>query len=112
MTCERCARTVAQALESVPGAAARVSFAEAKAVVTGRGTAGASDLPAAVAESGFRARVLAIDDRESQRDTQDELHVAILGGGSAAFAAAIRAAEEGARVTLIERGTLGGTCVN
>lgn len=40
------------------------------------------------------------------------LHIAILGSGSAAFACAIRAAEEGARVTMIERGTLGGTCVN
>ena len=36
----------------------------------------------------------------------------ILGGGSAAFAAAIRAAELGARVTMVERGTMGGTCVN
>ena len=38
--------------------------------------------------------------------------VVVLGGGSAGFAAAIRAAELGARVTLIEGGTLGGTCVN
>lgn len=38
--------------------------------------------------------------------------VAILGGGSAAFAAALRCAELGARVTMIERGTIGGTCVN
>ena len=28
------------------------------------------------------------------------------------MAAALKAAERGARVTLIERGTLGGTCVN
>ncbi len=41
------------------------------------------------------------------------LHVAIIGTGSAAFAAAIRAAENGARVTLIEAGdVIGGTCVN
>jgi mercuric reductase len=41
------------------------------------------------------------------------LHVAIIGTGSAAFAAAIRAAEEGARVTLIEASeVIGGTCVN
>jgi mercuric reductase len=36
----------------------------------------------------------------------------IVGGGSAGFAAAIKGAEEGARVGLIEGGTLGGTCVN
>ena len=40
------------------------------------------------------------------------LHVAIVGSGSGAFAAAIRAAENGARVTIIEAGTIGGTCVN
>lgn len=38
--------------------------------------------------------------------------IVVLGGGSAGFAAAIRAADLGARVTLIEGGTLGGTCVN
>lgn len=41
------------------------------------------------------------------------LHVAIIGSGSAAFAAAIKAVEEGARVTLIEGAeVIGGTCVN
>jgi mercuric reductase len=40
------------------------------------------------------------------------LHIAIIGSGSGAFAAAIRAAKAGARVTMIENGTLGGTCVN
>jgi len=40
------------------------------------------------------------------------LHIAIIGSGSGAFAAAIRAVERGARVTMIEQGTLGGTCVN
>nr|WP_298394145.1 mercury(II) reductase [uncultured Azonexus sp.] len=40
------------------------------------------------------------------------LHIAIIGSGGAAMAAALKAVEQGARVTLIERGTLGGTCVN
>lgn len=41
------------------------------------------------------------------------LHLAIVGGGSAAFAAAIRASEAGARVTMIDGAEdLGGTCVN
>jgi len=41
------------------------------------------------------------------------LHVAIVGTGSGAFAAAIKAVEEGARVTIIEGGeVIGGTCVN
>ena len=42
----------------------------------------------------------------------EELHIAVIGSGGAAMAAALTAVEQGARVTLIERGTLGGTCVN
>src|SRR6266478_6743092 len=36
----------------------------------------------------------------------------IVGGGSAGFAAAIQATDLGARVAIVEGGTLGGTCVN
>ena len=44
---------------------------------------------------------------------KSQLHVAIIGTGSAAFACAIKAAEAGARVTLIEGGeVIGGCCVN
>ena len=39
-------------------------------------------------------------------------HIAVIGSGGAAMAAALKGVERGARVTLIERGTLGGTCVN
>jgi mercuric reductase len=38
--------------------------------------------------------------------------IAIVGSGSAAFAAAIRATGLGASVAMIERGRVGGTCVN
>ena len=40
------------------------------------------------------------------------LHIAVIGSGGAALAAALKAVERGARVTLIERGVIGGTCVN
>ncbi len=39
-------------------------------------------------------------------------HIAIIGSGGASMAAALKATERGARVTLIERGIIGGTCVN
>ncbi len=45
-------------------------------------------------------------------ETTTGLKVLIIGSGSAAFACAIRAAEEGATVTLVESGTIGGCCVN
>jgi dihydrolipoamide dehydrogenase len=40
------------------------------------------------------------------------MHIAIIGGGPAGYVGAIRAAQLGAEVTLIERGGLGGTCLH
>jgi len=49
----------------------------------------------------------------SKTSRNDESHLVIIGGGSAAFAAATRADELGGRVTLINDGLpIGGTCVN
>jgi mercuric reductase len=42
----------------------------------------------------------------------DPFDLLILGSGSTAFAAAIKASELGARVAMVERRTLGGTCAN
>jgi mercuric reductase len=41
-----------------------------------------------------------------------EYDLAVIGAGSAGFSAAITAAEQGAKVALIGKGTIGGTCVN
>jgi mercuric reductase len=46
------------------------------------------------------------------RANKNDFDLFVLGGGSAAFAAAIRAAELGARVGVAEEGVIGGTCVN
>lgn len=44
--------------------------------------------------------------------TDSRADLAIIGSGSAAFAAAIGATNLGKRVVMVERGTVGGTCVN
>ncbi|MDQ3893333.1 MAG: FAD-dependent oxidoreductase, partial [Actinomycetota bacterium] len=44
--------------------------------------------------------------------TSDSFDLAIVGSGAAAFSAAIRASELGAQVAMVERGIVGGTCVN
>jgi mercuric reductase len=46
------------------------------------------------------------------KNANSPLHIAVIGSGGAAMAAALQAAERGAHITLIERGTIGGTCVN
>jgi len=45
-------------------------------------------------------------------DGDEALDLLVIGSGSAGFAAAIRATELGASVAMVERGALGGTCVN
>ncbi|MBI4538971.1 MAG: mercury(II) reductase [Gemmatimonadetes bacterium] len=118
MTCDHCERTVARALQSAPGVEAvlEVSHAGAFARITTRPEATPASIESAVARAGYQARVRA--DKQapgvpaviSRRG--GEVDLAIVGGGSAGFAAAIKAAELGARVAMAEGGTLGGTCVN
>lgn len=51
-------------------------------------------------------------DNGSRRAKGSPLRIAVIGSGGAAMGAALKAAELGAAVTLIERGAIGGTCVN
>jgi len=44
--------------------------------------------------------------------TMERKKIAIIGGGPAGYASAIRAAHLGAQVTLVEKDRVGGTCVN
>ncbi len=52
------------------------------------------------------------DLRRSAVSREAAYDLAIVGSGGGAFAAAIAATERGARVVMVERGTLGGSCVN
>lgn len=128
MTCDGCASHVEKALLKVPGVCqTKVSYAEETALVSGDGALDPSALSAAVQAAGYQAvvakrarasgpserRAGKMLDREAKQESRGmPLQVAIIGSGGAAMAAALRAAEDGARVTLIERGVIGGTCVN
>jgi len=105
MTCVSCASHIQRVLAGLPGVRlARVSYPEQRAEVEADPKVGADVLAAAVSALGYSCEALAAPDRA--------LHVAVIGSGGAAVAAALKAVERGARVTLIERGTVGGTCVN
>ncbi len=118
MTCDHCERTVAKALNSVPGVkqVLEVSHAGALARIAAGPEATAARIEDAVAKAGYRARVRAEQQAPGAPAVMSrgggEFDLAIVGGGSAGFAAAIKAAELGARVAMAEGGTLGGTCVN
>lgn len=118
MTCEHCARTVEAALNALPGVIADVSYAKRRAQVDLADGTDDAALIEAVRAKGYDARTLDDDQAAAEPATAvggdgEGLHIAIIGSGGGAFAAAIRAAEAGARVTMIESGgVIGGTCVN
>ncbi|MGQ0654268.1 MAG: mercury(II) reductase [Betaproteobacteria bacterium] len=132
MTCDSCARHVEEALAKVPGVrGVKVSYPEGTARITAPSSLDPRALIAAVHASGYAAALeksgespgagAGVIDRtlgwlrksgKKEAASGSSIRVAIIGTGGAAMAAAIRAAEEGASVTLIERATLGGTCVN
>jgi mercuric reductase len=117
MTCDGCAAHVEKALRAVTGVEdAKVpSWRAARATVTAAAPVADDLLVEAVERAGYRAQVR---ERRAVREgrkfpARGETHdLLIIGGGSAAFAAAIKAAELGAKVALVEAGTIGGTCVN
>jgi len=127
MTCDSCATHVKDALEKVPGVrSALASYPKGTAQLATEPGTSQDALTAAVAGLGYEAILADTSPASSQGgllgkalgggDKSDGdgggLHIAVIGSGGAAMAAALRAAERGAQVTLIERGTIGGTCVN
>ncbi|WP_298219563.1 mercury(II) reductase [Halothiobacillus sp.] len=113
MTCDHCAESVKKALLAVDGVTrADVSYPDATAHVEAAASTPVAALLDAVRAKGYRAEVGAPASCGSACAAKTQLSVAIIGTGSAAFAAAIRAVEGGADVTVIEASTIGGTCVN
>ena len=112
MTCDSCANHIKTALEKVPGViSAEVSWPKGAAWVKAPADTPAETLIAAVTSLGYRAKRAETHDNV-KATSPGNLHIAVIGSGGAAMAGALKAAELGARVTLIERGTIGGTCVN
>jgi mercuric reductase len=114
MTCEDCARHVAAALEGAGATGVSVSWRDGKARFSWPEGVAEADLRAAVAAAGYQPRALRVatpaPGPAAERATGYDL--VVLGAGSAAFAAAIKATEGGYRAALVEQGVIGGTCVN
>jgi mercuric reductase len=134
MTCTDCAHHVERALERVSGVRkVRVEYPKGVARIESD-SALALDLLNAALPKNYRVKSLATKNargeatppgsllgkvrgafggsRQARGGSETPLNIAVIGTGGGAMAAAITAAERGARVTLIERGTIGGTCVN
>jgi mercuric reductase len=134
MTCASCAQHVEKALKSLSGVrkvavdyprgAATIESDEALALDAMNAAlpknyrvallSPTSTRGEAAAPNSLLSKVKGVWDRTrlAHFGSPTTLNIAIIGTGGAAMAAAITAAERGATVTLIERSTIGGTCVN
>ena len=126
LTCLDCARKVERALRALPGVRrASVSYPNGRAIIVADDAADQAALrsaaAAAVQAAGYKVAADPADaatgssaaarpDLERGRGVDYDL-VAI-GSGGAGMAAAIRAAELGARAAIVEAAEVGGTCVN
>lgn len=117
MTCMHCEQTVEAALSSVGATDIAANFQHGNARFNWPDGQNSDSAQTAVVDAGYQPHGLEIVSSEAaptpgraSKDTEWDL--AVVGSGSAAFAAAIRARDTGARVVMIEEATLGGTCVN
>ena len=122
MTCASCENHIRDALISIKDvSSASVSYEQGSATVElnaeTKADVNQQIMIDAIETLGYSAKVVAPDSDDktdmTKGENPEQLHVAIIGSGSAAFACAIKSAERGARVTLIEAAdVIGGCCVN
>ena len=119
MTCPSCADGIEKKLNAFKGVEIKVSHPEGIGILTVTGKASLKSLIKQIEGKGYNVTKLdkepAVTDNKTPTAANNgqPLHVAIIGTGSGAFACAIKAVENGAKVTLIERKPIiGGTCVN
>jgi mercuric reductase len=112
MTCTACARSVERALRSTGARLVDVDWRAGRATVEPNG-AKAADFARALEATGYRVERLIELGRATSAEPADlEFDLAIIGSGGGAFAAAIAARRMDLRVVMVERGPVGGTCVN
>jgi mercuric reductase len=117
MTCDSCNVHVARALSAAGAADAEADWRRGEAVFTvGPGT-DLDRLAESVRAAGYEpGEVTQLAPAAAARGARPAdgggYDLVIIGSGSAAFSAAIRASELGARAAMVEHSTIGGTCVN
>lgn len=114
MTCKDCEEHVAVALQNIGAKRIEVDFRRGEAVFELQNDVEVETAKNAIAEAKYHPG--GIEDLQTQVKVdlgcEDDYDYIIVGSGAAAFSSAIEAVGYGAKVAMIERGTVGGTCVN
>ncbi|MCY0864533.1 MAG: mercury(II) reductase [Sulfobacillus sp.] len=115
MTCTSCEHHVGRALEAAGASNIRVSFRRGQAEFQAPADFSMEKAQQLIVDAGYTPQGVRMTDEKSPERVSfgsADYDLVVIGSGSAAFAAAIEARGAGAKVLMIERGTLGGTCVN
>ncbi|CAI9390224.1 MULTISPECIES: mercury(II) reductase [Bacillaceae] len=114
MTCTGCEEHVSVALENAGAKNIEVNFRRGEAVFELPDNVDVETAKKAVDEAKYQpGEIKEVSSQEEVRlGIEGDYDLLIIGSGGAAFSAAIKAIEYGARVGMVERGTVGGTCVN
>lgn len=119
MTCDGCEGHVGGALASAGLTDLEVDSHRGLASGTDTGSFDATKAAEALEGSNYKITSVSVSEAGTSeimdapdRGNDNDYELLILGSGSAAFAAAIKARDLGATVAIVEKGTVGGTCVN
>ncbi len=115
MTCDGCEQHVGDALAAAGLSDLEVDWRRGFAAGIDTGSFDVARATEALAGSSYEIVAVSAPDEESTKPVSGgdrDYDLLILGSGSAAFAAAIKARDLDATVAIVERGTIGGTCVN
>jgi mercuric reductase len=114
MTCTGCEEHVAVALENMGAKNIEASFRRGEAVFELPDDIVVEHAKKAIDEAKYQpGEIEEVPAHENiVLGNEGDYDLLIIGSGGAAFSAAIKSIEYGAKVAMIERGTVGGTCVN
>ncbi|PKH09188.1 mercury(II) reductase [Planomicrobium sp. MB-3u-38] len=114
MTCTGCEEHIAVALEAIGAKEIQADFRKGEAVFKLPEDMEVEKAKKAIADAKYQpGKAEEVQKPKAmQPDEEGEYDYIIIGSGGAAFSSAIEAVKYGAKVAMIERGTVGGTCVN
>lgn len=114
MTCTGCEEHVMKALRNVGATNVTASFRRGEASFQVAEKRDIEKAKQAITDTGYKPgdEEIILTERKAGISQEGDYDLLIIGSGGAAFSAAIEAVQHGAKVAMIERGTIGGTCVN
>jgi mercuric reductase len=116
MNCPSCAAHVKNALKEVEGIleVELPNWTSKQAIVYASKNIKDQDLTRAVEKAGYQvnAQKRSITEIQTHSNESYDYDLIVIGTGGAGMAAAIKGAEMGQKIGIIEGGTIGGTCVN